>query len=259
MHLNLKKLKVKEVRKLAQQYNKLNNIPHPSTLNKDELIKYLKEKLPTNGRGYINIDLLHPKLVKSIQPGIDRIKQEYEESKKKLEDFENEIRADIERHKSKQKAPEPTYRDTLTKEQREEQDRRFKHYIKTGELLFEKQPERKRTKKEIEREKAITKQLDEERKAEQEARSKRNQEIMKKVREELKAKEEKRKLKKPTKKKEEEKPEEDEEDDVTPEEKKMQAYFASIKDPIKRMKEVKEYMFKQRETIRKKAEEREKV
>ena len=257
MYINLKKLKVPEIRKLAKAYNKLNNIPHPSTLKKSELITYLKEHLETNKKGHILID--HPKLQKSIQSAIDRLKEEYDQSKKELEKLEKEIRADIEKYKSKQKAPEPSFRDSLSKEERDAQDRRMKHLIETGQFLFEKQPERKRTKKEIEREKAITKQLDEERKAEQEARSKRNQEIMKKVREEMKA-EFKSKPKKPTKKKEQPQPEEEEEeedDDMTPEEKRMQAYFASIKDPQQRMKEVKEYMMKQRKAIRKKVQAKE--
>ena len=59
MFINLKKLKAPEIRKLAKAYNKLNSIPHPSTLKKDELIQYLKERLETNNKGYINIDSLN--------------------------------------------------------------------------------------------------------------------------------------------------------------------------------------------------------
>jgi len=265
MHINLKKLKAPEIRKLAKAYNKLNSIPHPSILKKDDLIKYLKERLETNNKGYINLDKLHPKLIMTIQPAIDRLKQQYEESKKNLEKIFKEIEEDIKKNKKKENKFIP-YRDTLTKEQRDEQDKRFKYFIETGKILT-KTIETRKTKKEIKeleaREKAVKKLLDKEAKEKAEARSKFNQEIMKKVREELKAKKEAKKPTKKQKKVPEEKvelePEEDEEDDeMTPEEKRMQAYFASIKDPQQRMKEVKEYMIKQRETIRKKVEAREK-
>ena len=82
MFINLKRLKAPEIRKLAKAYNKLNSIPHPSILKKAELIKYLKEHLETNNKGHINLDILHPKLKKVIQPGLDRLKQQYEEAKK---------------------------------------------------------------------------------------------------------------------------------------------------------------------------------
>ena len=240
MHINLKKLKAPEIRKLAKAYNKLNSIPHPSTLKKDELIQYLKERLETNNKGYINIDSLHPKLKKSIQPGIDRIKEQVEEAKKNLEETIKEIEEDIKKNKKKVFVEKfIPYRDTLTKEQREEQDKRFKYFIETGKLYPTTTKETPRSKKEIEREKAIVKQLEEERKEKEEARIKRNQKIMKKVREELKAKEDK-KTKKPTKKEVKEEEEEDDEED--PETKKMALYFQTIKDPKQRMKEVREYV-----------------
>jgi hypothetical protein len=258
MYINLNRLKVPEIRKLAKTYNKLNSIPHPSTLKKSELITYLKEHLETNKKGHVNVD--HPKLQKSIKSAIDRLKKEDEEAMKEFEETIEEIRADIKKNKPKQKQPEPSYRDTLTKEERDKQDRKLKHLIETGKFLFDDQPERKKTKKDIEHDERIkkaAKAIKKEREAEQEAKSKRNQEIMKKVREEMKAKEDKKKPKKPTKKKQEEVEEEEEEDDETPEEKKMRLYFASIKDPVKRMKEVKKWMISQRENIKKKVEARE--
>ena len=258
MFINLKRLKAPEIRKLAKTYNKLNSIPHPSTLKKADLIKYLKEHLETNKKGAVFIS--HPKLQKSIKEAIDRIKKEDEEARQNLEktiqDIEKEIRPKI---KAREEADKTiSYRDTLTKEQRDEQDRRMKHLIETGELLIEPQKPSKRSKKDIEKEKAIVKQLEEERQKEREARSKRNQEIMKKVREELKAKEDKikQKPKKPTKKKVKEEVKE-EEDEETPEEKEMRLYFATIKDPKQRLKEVREYLIKQRDNIRKKVEAKE--
>lgn len=238
MFINLKKLKAPEIRKLAQAYNKLNSIPHPSTLKKDELIKYLKERLETNNRGFLNIDSLHPKLKKSIQPGIDRISKLNEEAKQNLELTIKEIEDDIKKNKKPEEKFVP-YRDTLTKEQREEQDKRFKYFIETGKLYPSEIKETPRSKKEIEREKAITKQLDEERKEKEKARIERNEKIMKEVREKLKAKEAK-KTKKPTKKEVKEEEEEDDEED--PETKKMALYFQTIKDPKQRMKEVREYI-----------------
>ena len=240
MHINLKKLKAPEIRKLAKAYNKLNSIPHPSTLKKDELIKYLKERLETNNKGYINIDSLHPKLKKSIQSGIDRIKEQVEEAKKNLEETIKEIEEDIKKNKRVEEKF-ISYRDTLTKEQREEQDKRFKYFIETGKLYPTTTKKTPRSKKEIEKEKAIVKQLEEERKEKEEARIKRNQMIMKKVREELKAKEDK-KTKKPTKKEVKEEEEEEEDDEEDPETKKMALYFQTIKDPKQRMKEVREYV-----------------
>ena len=44
---------------------------------------------------------------------------------------------------------------------------------------------------------------------------------------------------------------------MTPEEKKMQEYFASIKDPEQRKKEVSKWLISQRANLRKKAEARE--
>jgi hypothetical protein len=258
MYINLRKLKAPEIRKLAKAYNKQNLIPHPSTLKKDELIKYLKEHLETNNKGHINLDTLHPKLKKTIQPAIDRLKEQYEEAKKELEKTIKDIEEDIKKNKKKEKTFIP-YRDTLTQEERDEQDKRLKYFLETGKIYTEviETPKTKKEIKELEaREKAVKKLLDEEAKEKAEARSKFNQEIMKKVREELKAKKEATKPTKKQKKVPEEKEEED--DDETPEEKKMRAYFASIKDPQQRMKEVREYMIKQREAIRKKVEAREK-
>jgi hypothetical protein len=189
MFVNLTRLKVPEIRKLAKTYNKLNLIPHPSTLKKADLIAYLKERLETNKKGHVNID--KPELQRSIKKAIDRIKKEDEEAKQNLEKTFQEIEKDT-RMKQKQKVePEPTYRDTLTKEQRDEQDRRMKHLIETGEFLFEEQPERKKTKEDKEHDKRIreaAKAIEEEREKEREARTKRNQEIMKKVRENIKKK-----------------------------------------------------------------------
>jgi hypothetical protein len=267
MFINLKRLKVPEIRKLAKTYNKLNLIPHPSTLKKSELITYLKEHLETNKKGHVNVD--HPKLQKSIKSAIDRLKKEDEEAMKEFEETIEEIRADIKKNKPKQKQPEPSYRDTLTKEEREKEDRKLKHLIETGKFLFDDQPERKKTKKDIEHDERIkeaVKAIEKEREAEQEARSKRNQEIMKKVREEMKAKKQTKvkeeKPKKPTKKKVKEEVKEKEEEfideDETPEEKKMRLYFASIKDPKQRMEEVKKWMMSQRQNIKKKVEAREK-
>jgi chemotaxis protein histidine kinase CheA len=250
MHINLKKLKATEIRKLAKTYNKLNSIPHPSTLKKSDLILYLKERLETNNKGYINLDLLHPKLKKVIQPGIDRLKQQFEESKKELEKTIRDIKEDIEKNK-KQEKPFVPYRDTLTKKEREEQDKRVKYLIETGKILTEtiETPKTKKEIKELEaREKAVKKLLEKEAKEKADARSKFNQEAMKKA-------------KLPTKKKvkvEKVKEENiDEDDELTPEQKKMQAYFASIVDPKQRMKEVKEYVIKQREAIKKQVEAKE--
>jgi len=238
MFINLKKLKAPEIRKLAKAYNKLNSIPHPSTLKKDELIKYLKERLETNNRGFLNIDSLHPKLKKSIQPGIDRISKLNEEAKQNFELTIKEIEDDIKKNKKPEEKFVP-YRDTLTKEQREEENKRFKYFIETGKFYPSEIKETPRSKEEIKREKAITKQLDEERKEKEKARIERNEKIMKEVREKLKEKEAK-KTKKPTKKP---KPIEDDDDvEEDPETKKMALYFQTIKDPKQRMKEVREYI-----------------
>jgi hypothetical protein len=241
MFINLKKLKAPEIRKLAKAYNKLNSIPHPSTLKKDELIKYLIERLETNNRGFLNIDSLHPKLKKSIQHGIDRISKLNEEAKQNFELTIKEIEDDIKKNKKPEEKFVP-YRDTLTKEQREEQDKRFKYFIETGKFYPSEIKETPRSKKEIEREKAIVKQLEEERKEKEEARIKRNEKIMKEVREKLKEKEAK-KTKKPTKKPKPQEPIEDDDDvEEDPETKKMALYFQTIKDPKQRMKEVREYI-----------------
>lgn len=261
MFINLKRLKAPEIRKLAKAYNKLNSIPHPSILKKAELIKYLKEHLETNNKGHINLDILHPKLKKVIQPGLDRLKQQYEEAKKKLEETIKEIEEDIKKNKKKENKFIP-YRDTLTQKEKDEQDKRMKYLIETGKLYTE-VVEIPKTKKEIKelvtREKAVKKLLDEEAKEKADARKKFNQKIMKKVREQLKAKEEKKKSKKIVKKevKEDEEDEEDEEDDETPEEKKMRLYFASIKDPEQRKKEVNKWIMSQRQKIKEKVEARE--
>ena len=254
MYINLKRLKVIEIRKLAKAYNKLNNIPHPSTLKKDDLIKYLKERLETNNKGHINLDKLHPKLKKTIQQAIDILKEQYEESKKELEKTIKDIEEDIKKNKKKEK-PFIPYRDTLTQKERDEQDKKLKDFIKTGKLYTEviEIPKTKKEIKELEaREKAVKKLLDEEAKQKAKARSKYNREIMKKVREELT----KKQPKKEPDEDEDEDEDEDDDDDETPEQKKMRAYFASIKDPKERMKAVKEYMISQRENIRKKVEEK---
>jgi len=134
MFINLKKFKAPEIRKLASAYNKLNNIPHPSTLKKADLIKYLKEHLETNNKGYLNIESLHPKLKKTIQPGIDRLKEQYEESKKNFDKTLKDIEEEIKNKYPKKEAQKP-YRDTITKEQRDAQDRRMRHFIETGQIL----------------------------------------------------------------------------------------------------------------------------
>ena len=82
---------------------------------------------------------------------------------------------------------------------------------------------------------------------------------MKRAREEVKAKKEPKKPTKKQQKQPEAEPENNEEEDdeeLTPEQKKMQTYFASIKDPKERMKAVREYVISQRENIRKKVESR---
>jgi hypothetical protein len=248
MYINLKRLKAPEIRKLAKAYNKLNLIPHPSILKKADLIKYLKEHLETNNKGHINLDSLHPKLKKVIQPEIDRLKQQYGEAKKNLEETFKEIEEDIKKNKKKENKFIP-YRDTLTQKEKDEQDMRMRHLIETGQLYTEvvETPKTKKEIKELEtREKAVKKLLDEEAKQKAEARRKFNQEIMKKVREELK-----QKPKPPTKKKE---PEPEEEEEETPEEKKMRLYFASIKDQVERKKQVNKWLLSQRQRLKEKAE-----
>jgi hypothetical protein len=252
MLIQLKRLKVAELKRLTMAYNKLMNIPHPSQLRKQELIDYLHQKLDLNEKGFVKIE--HPKLKQSISEALRRMEQENKKSKDEYNKLVKEIEDDIKRNKKDVK-PFIPYRDTLSKSEREEQDKDFKYYFETGKIAL-KNLEIPKTKKEIKeleaREKAVKKLLEQEAKEKAEARSKYNQEAMKRG-----------KPKKPTKKPEkkpEKKPVEEDDDDeeLTPEQKKMQAYFASIKDPIQRMKEVKEYMIKQRENIRKKVEAKEK-
>jgi len=241
MLIRLKRLKVGELKKLTMAYNKLMNIPHPSQLRKQELIDYLHQKLDLNEKGFVKIE--HPKLKQSISEALRRIEQENKKSKDEYNKLVKEIEDDIKRNKKDVK-PFIPYRDTLTKEQKREQDKDFKYYFETGKIALKNLeiPKTKKEEKELKaRETAVKKLLDQEAKEKAEARSKRNQEIMKKVREEKKAKEDKKK-KPPTKKKVVK--EDDDDEELSPEQKKMQAYFASIKDPIQRMKEVKEYMFK---------------
>jgi hypothetical protein len=251
MYINLKRLKAPEIRKLAKAYNKLNLIPHPSILKKADLIKYLKEHLETNIKGAVFID--HPKLQKSIKKAIDRIIKEDEEAKQNLEQTIKDIEEDIKKNRPEDK-PKIAYRDTLTKEQKAEQDKRFKYFIEKGQIMptDTEIPISKKEKKELEaREKAVKELLDKEQKQRDEVIKKRNQEIMKKVREQLNEK-----PKSPTKKKkvEEEQPEEEEEEDETAEEKKMRLYFASIKDPVERKKQVNKWLLSQRQRLKEKAE-----
>ena len=249
MYINLKRLKAPEIRKLAKAYNKLNLIPHPSILKKADLIKYLKEHLETNKKGAVFVD--HPKLQKSIKIAIDRIKKEDEEARQNLDKTLKDIEEDIKKNRPEDK-PQIAYRDTLTKEQKAEQDKRFKYFIETGqimptdtEILIS-----KKEKKELEaREKGVKKLLDKEQKQRDEVIKKRNQEIMKKVKEELK-----QKPKPPTKKKEVKETEPEEEEEETAEERKMRLYFASIKDPVQRKKEVNKYLLTQRQRLKEKAE-----
>jgi hypothetical protein len=240
MFINLNRLKAPEVRNLAKAYNKYKAIPHPSTLRKGELIKYLKDNLQQNKRGWVFVE--HPELQKSIEAGINRIKKEDEEAKEYLETTFKNIFDEIERNRPKERKT-VEYRDTLTKEQKKEQDKQLKHFIETGTFLHEPHIP-KRTKKEIEKEKEIQRQLEEERQKERDERAKRNREIVKRTREELKNKKEKKKS--PVKKiqKEEKSTNEEEyiDEDETPEEKKMRLYFASIKDKAERMKEIQKYM-----------------
>ena len=133
------------------------------------------------------------------------------------------------------------YRDTLSKSEREEQDKDFKYYFETGKIALKNLeiPKTKKEEKELEaREKAVKKLLEQEAKEKAEARSKRNQEAMKR------GKPKKKQVKQVKQVKPVDDNIDDDDDELTPEQKKMQAYFASIKDPIQRMKEVKEYMFK---------------
>lgn len=238
MLIRLKRLKVGELKKLTMAYNKLMNIPHPSQLRKQELIDYLHQKLDLNEKGFVKIE--HPKLKQSISEALRRMEQENKKSKDEYNKLVKEIEDDIKRNKKDVK-PFIPYRDTLTKEQKKEQDKDFKYYFETGKIALKNLeiPKTKKEEKELKaREKAVKKLLDQEAKEKAEARSKRNQEIMKKVKEKSKPK------KKQVKQVKQEKIEDDDDEELSPEQKKMQAYFASIKDPIQRMKEVKEYMFK---------------
>jgi len=233
MLIKLNRLKVGELKKLTMAYNKLMNIPHPSQLRKQELIDYLHQKLDLNEKGFVKIE--HPKLKQSISEALRRIEQENKKSKDEYNKLVKEIEDDIKRNKKDVK-PFIPYRDTLTKEQKKEQDKDFKYYFETGKIALKNLeiPKTKKEEKELKaRELAVKKLLDQEAKEKAEARSKFNQEAMKRG-----------KPKKPTKKPVEEEKIEDDDDELSPQQKKMQAYFASIKDPIQRMKEVKEYMFK---------------
>jgi hypothetical protein len=249
MFINLNRLKAPEVRNLAKAYNKYKAIPRPSTLRKGELIKYLKDNLQQNKRGWVFVE--HPELQKSIEAGINRIKKEDKEAKEYLETTFKNMFDEIERNRPKERKT-AEWRDTLTKEQKKEQDKRLKHFIETGTHLYEPHIP-KRTQKEIEKEKEIVRQLEEERQKERDERAKRNREIVKRTREELKRnkeieelKKKKEKKKTPVKKiqKEEKSTNEEEyiDEDETPEEKKMRLYFASIKDKAERMKEIQKYM-----------------
>jgi hypothetical protein len=251
MYINLKRLKAPEVRKLAKTYNKLNLIPHPSILKKADLIKYLKEKLETNKKGAVFVD--HPKLKKSIQPAIDRIFKEDEEARLNLEQTMNQIEKEI---KTKISAIKEREKDVprlkLTKEQKADEERRLKHLIETGKVLYE-PVETPKTKKEIEEQKKLeelAQKYREEAKLKQEKeRSKRNQEIMKKVKEELKAKEKKKKPKPPTKKKEVKEEVEDEVEE-DPETLRMAEELAKIKDPEERKRRANQIIFERIKKIR---------
>jgi len=135
MYIDLKRLKLPEIRKLAMKYNELKKIPHPSTLKKGALIRYLKEKLGTNEKGHVLVN--DPELKKSIKSAINRMKKEYDESKKKLmetiENIEKEIKPKLKEIKERETFI--PFRDTLTQKQRDESDRRFKYFLETGRHL----------------------------------------------------------------------------------------------------------------------------